>query len=235
MAGRLNKLIVKQFFDNETSSYTYLVGNKNGNATLIDPVKKNTQQYGEKLKELELDLIYAFDTHIHADHVTGLGELRDKFGCETIMGSQSKVHCISRTVDDNDDILFDELTFTAIYTPGHTDDSYCYLLKSETNQFLFTGDTLLIKGNGRTDFQNGSSSLLYDSLHNKILSLDNETIIYPAHDYNGAKSSSVKNEKKFNERLHMDKKTFIEFMGNLKLGDPKLMDIAIPLNLECGL
>ncbi|MBT4695495.1 MAG: MBL fold metallo-hydrolase, partial [Alphaproteobacteria bacterium] len=133
------------------------------------------------------------------------------------------------------DILFDELTFTAIYTPGHTDDSYCYLLKSETNQFLFTGDTLLIKGNGRTDFQNGSSSLLYDSLHNKILSLDNETIIYPAHDYNGAKSSSVKNEKKFNERLHMDKKTFIEFMGNLKLDDPKLMDIAIPLNLECGL
>ena len=151
------------------------------------------------------------------------------------MGVQSKVNCVSRTVKDSDVILFDELSFTAIYTPGHTNDSYCYLLKSETNQFLFTGDTLLIKGNGRTDFQNGSSSLLYDSLHNKILSLDNETIIYPAHDYNGAKSSSVKNEKKFNERLHMDKKTFIEFMGNLKLDDPKLMDIAIPLNLECGL
>ena len=228
-------MLIEQFFDKESSSFTYLIASNEGGALLIDPLKNNLNKYEERIDFLKLNLIYALDTHIHADHITGLGGLREKTGCETIMGVQSKVNCVSRTVKDSDVILFDELSFTAIYTPGHTNDSYCYLLKSETNQFLFTGDTLLIKGNGRTDFQNGSSSLLYDSLHNKILSLDNETIIYPAHDYNGAKSSSVKNEKKFNERLHMDKKTFIEFMGNLKLGDPKLMDIAIPLNLECGL
>lgn len=228
-------MLIEQFFDKESSSFTYLIASNEGGALLIDPLKNNLNKYEERIDFLKLNLIYALDTHIHADHITGLGGLREKTGCETIMGVQSKVNCVSRTVKDSDVILFDELSFTAIYTPGHTDDSYCYLLKSETNQFLFTGDTLLIKGNGRTDFQNGSSSLLYDSLHNKILSLDNETIIYPAHDYNGAKSSSVKNEKKFNERLHMDKKTFIEFMGNLKLDDPKLMDIAIPLNLECGL
>ena len=228
-------MLIEQFFDKESSSFTYLIASNEGGALLIDPLKNNLNKYEERIDFLKLNLIYALDTHIHADHITGLGGLREKTGCETIMGVQSKVNCVSRTVKDSDVILFDELSFTAIYTPGHTNDSYCYLLKSETNQFLFTGDTLLIKGNGRTDFQNGSSSLLYDSLHNKILSLDNETIIYPAHDYNGAKSSSVKNEKKFNERLHMDKKTFIEFMGNLKLDDPKLMDIAIPLNLECGL
>jgi glyoxylase-like metal-dependent hydrolase (beta-lactamase superfamily II) len=228
-------LLIEQFFDKESSSFTYLIASNEGGALLIDPLKNNLNKYEERIDFLKLNLIYALDTHIHADHITGLGGLREKTGCETIMGVQSKVNCVSRTVKDSDVILFDELSFTAIYTPGHTNDSYCYLLKSETNQFLFTGDTLLIKGNGRTDFQNGSSSLLYDSLHNKILSLDNETIIYPAHDYNGAKSSSVKNEKKFNERLHMDKKTFIEFMGNLKLDDPKLMDMAISLNLECGL
>ena len=228
-------MLIEQFFDKESSSFTYLIASNEGGALLIDPLKNNLNKYEERIDFLKLNLIYALDTHVHADHISGLGDLREKTGCETIMGVQSKVNCVSRTVKDSDVILFDELSFTAIYTPGHTDDSYCYLLKSETNQFLFTGDTLLIKGNGRTDFQNGSSSLLYDSLHNKILSLDNETIIYPAHDYNGAKSSSVKNEKKFNERLHMDKKTFIEFMGNLKLDDPKLMDIAIPLNLECGL
>ncbi len=228
-------MLIEQFFDKESSSFTYLIASNEGGALLIDPLKNNLNKYEERIDFLKLNLIYALDTHIHADHITGLGGLREKTGCETIMGVQSKVNCVSRTVKDSDVILFDELSFTAIYTPGHTNDSYCYLLKSETNQFLFTGDTLLIKGNGRTDFQNGSSSLLYDSLHNKILSLDNETIIYPAHDYNGAKSSSVKNEKKFNERLHMDKKTFIEFMGNLKLDDPKLMDMAISLNLECGL
>ena len=150
------------------------------------------------------------------------------------MGNQSKVSCISRTVSDDDIIFFDELNFRAIHTPGHTDDSYCYLLKSDLRQFLFSGDTLLIKGNGRTDFQNGDPSLLYKSLHNKILKLDDETIIYPAHDYNGLKSSSIKNEKNLNERLHMDESTFIDFMNNLKLENPKLMDVAIPLNLECG-
>tara|TARA_B100001059_G_scaffold129341_1_gene129232 strand:- start:10 stop:702 length:693 start_codon:yes stop_codon:yes gene_type:complete len=227
-------LLIEQFFDKESSSFTYLIASNEGKALLIDPLKNNLNKYEERIDFLKLNLIYALDTHVHADHISGLGDLREKTGCETIMGFQSKVNCVSRTVKDSDVILFDELSLISIYTPGHTDDSYCYLLKSETNQFLFTGDTLLIKGNGRTDFQNGSSSLLYDSLHNKILNLDNETIIYPAHDYNGAKSSSVKNEKKFNERLHMDKKTFIEFMGNLNLEDPKLMDIAIPLNLECG-
>ena len=229
-------MIFRQFFDSISSTYTYLIASGHGReALIIDPVLEKTDQYIKLLNELELRLVKVIDTHIHADHISGIAELRNKTKCITIMGEQAPADVVSMHVKDNEKIVIEKINLTALYTPGHTDDSYCYLLKSETNQFLFTGDTLLIKGNGRTDFQNGSSSLLYDSLHNKILSLDNETIIYPAHDYNGAKSSSVKNEKKFNERLHMDKKTFIEFMGNLKLDDPKLMDIAIPLNLECGL
>ena len=228
-------MLIEQFFDNESSTYSYLVGSKERNAFIIDPVKKNIKIYEEKLNKLDMNLVYAFDTHIHADHITGLGELREKFGCKTVMGFQSNVICVSKSVKDNEIIVIDELTIRSIYTPGHTDESYSYFLKSDEEQFLFTGDTLLIKGSGRTDFQNGNPSSLYNSLHNKILKLDDETVIYPAHDYNGFKSSTIKKEKLNNERLKMDKETFIKFMNSQKLNKPKLIDIAIPLNLSCGI
>jgi glyoxylase-like metal-dependent hydrolase (beta-lactamase superfamily II) len=226
---------IEQFFDDESSTFSYLIGSKERNACLIDPVKKNIEKYEEKLNNLEMNLVYALDTHIHADHITGLGKLREKFGCETVMGFQSNVSCVSRLIKDNEIILIDELSIRSIYTPGHTDDSYSYLLKNNEEQFLFTGDTLLIGGSGRTDFQNGNPSSLYNSLHNKLLKLDDETIIYPAHDYEGFKSSTIKKERLNNKRLQMNKETFIKSMNNQKLNKPKLIDIAIPLNLSCGI
>tara|TARA_B100000676_G_scaffold194769_1_gene191421 strand:+ start:3051 stop:3620 length:570 start_codon:yes stop_codon:yes gene_type:complete len=187
------------------------------------------------LKEFNLELKYAIDTHVHADHITALGNLRDIYDCKTIMGEQSKVNCISQSISDGENLYLDEIKIKAIYTPGHTDDSYCYLLNDNEKQFLFSGDTLLIKGNGRTDFQNGDPSLLFESLHEKILILDDETIIYPAHDYKGFKSTTIKEEKINNHRLSMDKNTFINFMNSLNLETPKLIDIAVSLNKECGI
>jgi glyoxylase-like metal-dependent hydrolase (beta-lactamase superfamily II) len=212
-----------------------LIASKLDNAILIDPVKEEIKKYQKKLKEFNLKLKYAIDTHVHADHITALGNLRDIYNCETIMGEQSKVNCVSQFMSDNEILYLDEIKIKAIYTPGHTDDSYCYLLNANEKQFLFSGDTLLIKGNGRTDFQNGDPSNLFESLHKKILILDDETIVYPAHDYKGVKTSTIKEEKLNNHRLNMDKDTFINFMNNLELETPKLIDLAVPLNKECGI
>jgi glyoxylase-like metal-dependent hydrolase (beta-lactamase superfamily II) len=151
------------------------------------------------------------------------------------MGEQSNVDCVSRSITDETIFFLDEIRVKALYTPGHTDDSYCYLLNENKKQFLFSGDTLLIKGNGRTDFQNGCSSNLFESLHKKILILDDETTVYPAHDYKGFKSTTIKEEKLNNHRLNMDKDTFINFMNNQELEAPKLIDLAVPLNKECGI
>ena len=228
-------MLFKQFKHEETSTYSYLIASKLDNAILIDPVKEEIKKYQKKLKEFNLKLKYAIDTHVHADHVTALGNLRDIYDCETIMGEQSKVNCVSQFISDNEILYLDEIKIKAIYTPGHTDDSYCYLLNASEKQFLFSGDTLLIKGNGRTDFQNGDPSNLFESLHKKILILDDETIVYPAHDYKGVKSTTIKEEKLNNHRLNMDKDTFINFMNNLELEAPKLIDLAVPLNKECGI
>ncbi len=234
MEGGL-KLLIKQFSHKETSTYSYLIASNFNNAILIDPVKDEIERYKKKLEEFNLKLKYAIDTHIHADHVTALGDLRNIYNCETIMGEQSNVDCVSRSITDETILFLDEIRIKALYTPGHTDDSYCYLLNENKKQFLFSGDTLLIKGNGRTDFQNGCSSNLFESLHKKILILDDETIVYPAHDYKGVKSTTIKEEKLNNHRLNMDKDAFINFMNNLELETPKLIDLAVPLNKECGI
>lgn len=234
MEGRL-KLFFKQFFHKETSTYSYLVASKLNNAILLDPVKSEIKNYQENFKDFNLELKYAIDTHIHADHITALGDLREIYNCETIMGEQSNVDCVSQSISDGKIFFLDELGIKAIYTPGHTDDSYCYLFNNGKKQFLFSGDTLLINGSGRTDFQNGNPSHLFESLHSKILTLDEETIVYPSHDYNGLRSTSIKKEKLNNHRLKMGKDTFINFMNNLNLETPKLIDIAIPLNKECGI
>ena len=234
MEGEL-KLLLRQFKHKATSTYSYLIASKLNNAILIDPVKEEIKKYQKKLKEFNLKLKYAIDTHVHADHITALGDLRDIYDCKTIMGEQSKVNCVSQSISDGENLYLDEIKIKAIYTPGHTDDSYCYLLNDNKKQFLFSGDTLLIKGNGRTDFQNGDPSNLFESLHKKILILDDETIVYPAHDYKGVKTSTIKEEKLNNHRLNMDKDAFINFMNNLELETPKLIDLAVPLNKECGI
>lgn len=234
MEGRL-KLFFRQFFHKETSTYSYLVASKLNNAILLDPVKSEIKNYQENFKDFNLELKYAIDTHIHADHITALGDLREIYNCETIMGEQSNVDCVSQSINDGTIFFLDELMIKAIYTPGHTDDSYCYLFNNGKKQFLFSGDTLLINGNGRTDFQNGNPGHLFENLHNKILMLGEETIVYPSHDYNGLRSTSIKKEKLNNHRLKMDRDTFINFMNNLNLETPKLIDIAIPLNKECGI
>ena len=179
-----------------------------------------------------MKLLKAIDTHIHADHFSALSHLRDNLNCVTVMGEQSNADIVSIRIKDNDNISIDGITLKAIYTPGHTNDSYCFLM----DNILFTGDTLLIRGTGRTDFQNGSAADLYDSLHNKILTLPDETTIFPGHDYKGMTSSSVLEEKTHNPRVLIKEKTdFINHMDNLKLADPKMMDVAVPANLKLGL
>jgi sulfur dioxygenase len=228
-------MIIKQFFDDDSSSYSYLVASQRNNSFIIDPVKNNTKKYIDSLDKLSLKLTFGFDTHLHADHITALGELRNITNCETIMGIQSDVDCVSKFVRDKEVITVDEIKITALYTPGHTDDSYCYLVNEENDQILFSGDTLLIGGNGRTDFQNGDPDDLFNSLHNIVLRLNDNTIIYPAHDYKGLKSSTIKEEKIHNKRLKMSKGEFISHMNNLNLKEPNLIDTAIPANQECGI
>ena len=165
--------------------------------------------------------------HIHADHVTGAGKLRDKTKCVTIMGEQSKSEVISIKVKDNEKINIENIELTSLYTPGHTDCSYSFFMKDR----VFTGDTLLINGTGRTDFQNGSSYDAYDSLFKKILKLPEKTLVYPAHDYNGKTHSTIEEEKNNNPRLQVKSaEEYAEIMSNLKLSNPKMMDIAVPAN-----
>ncbi|MCF6767160.1 MBL fold metallo-hydrolase [Thiotrichales bacterium 19S11-10] len=226
-------MIFKQLFDFDTFTYTYLIASGVGReGIIIDPVKDKTLEYETLIKELDLKLIAAIDTHVHADHITALGVLRDRLNCQSIMGEQSKAECVSVKVKEDEVINFDGLKLKAIYTPGHTDDSYSFLL----NNLLFTGDTLLIRGTGRTDFQNGDSYAQYDSIMHKLFTLDEETLVYPAHDYNGRTSSSIYEEKNFNPRLKVkNADEYAEIMANLNLPNPKYMDIAVPANLACGL
>jgi rhodanese-related sulfurtransferase len=184
------------------------------------------------LRELELKLVKAVDTHLHADHVTGLGELRDRTHCMTIMGDQSKADVVAMRVADGDKVTIEGLSLDVMYTPGHTDDSYSYLMGDR----VFTGDTLLIRGTGRTDFQNGSSRAQYESIFNRLLKLPDETLVFPAHDYKGDTVSTIGEEKRYNPRLQVRSvDEYIELMANLKLPNPKMMDVAIPANMHVGL
>ena len=223
-------MIFEQLFDTKSSTYTYIISSGKGReALIIDPVINETDEYIKILKNLDLKLVKVIDTHIHADHITGLNELNKRTKCTRIMGEKSKSEVIDLRIKDNEKINIENIELKAIYTPGHTDCSYSYLM----NDRIFTGDALLINGTGRTDFQNGSSYDAYDSLFNKLLKLPEKTLVYPAHDYNGKKSSTIENEKNNNPRLQVSsKEEYAEIMNNLKLEDPKMMDIAVPANVK---
>lgn len=225
-------MLFRQLFERESSTYTYLLAaRKGGEALLIDPVKEEVGKYLQLIMELDLRLVFAVDTHVHADHVTGLGELRTATSCATIMGAESKAECVSRKVTDSELIKLDGLELRALYTPGHTDDSYSFVAKDR----VFTGDTLLIRSTGRTDFQNGDPRAQYESLFGKLLRLPDETLVYPAHDYKGWTMSTIGEEKAHNPRLQLrSEREYVELMRGLKLSNPKLMDVAVPANLACG-
>ena len=223
-------MIFEQVFDTKSSTYTYIISSGKGReALIIDPVIEHTDKYIEVLKNLELKLVKVIDTHIHADHVTGLNELNKRTNCTRIMGEKSKSEVIDLRIKDSEKINVENIELKAIYTPGHTDCSYSYLM----NDRVFTGDTLLINGTGRTDFQNGSSEDAYDSIFHKLLKLPKDTLVYPAHDYNGKKFSTIENEKNNNPRLQVSsKEEYAEIMSNLNLVNPKMMDVAVPANLK---
>ncbi|HJL58011.1 MAG: MBL fold metallo-hydrolase [Pelagibacteraceae bacterium] len=226
-------MIFRQFFDNISSTYTYLISSGNGReAVIIDPVFENTDQYIQLLNQLELRLVKVIDTHIHADHVSGISSLRDKTKCVTVMGERAPGDVVSMRVKDNESVKIEDINLKAIYTPGHTDDSYSFLM----NDRVFTGDALLIKGTGRTDFQNGSTKDSYNSLFERLLKLPEETYVYPAHDYKGESVSTIGEEKKFNPRLQVSSiEEYAQIMDNLKLDNPKQMDVAVPKNRNMGL
>lgn len=229
-------MIFRQLFEQESSTYTYLIAcEQTGMAALIDTVKSEVPKYLQLLRELNLTLVYALDTHTHADHITGAGELRDLTGCTTLLGEEAHSSCVSHALRDNEKIAIGELLLTALYTPGHTDDSYTFHLIDGDEQYLFTGDTLLIRGTGRTDFQNGSARDQYQSLFGKLLRLPETTWVYPGHDYKGWMRSTIGEEKAHNPRLQVkDVTAYVELMNNLQLPNPKLMDIAVPANRACG-
>ena len=225
-------MIFKQVFDTKTSTYTYLIASAKGReAIIIDPVLENVGNYINLLKELDLRLVKVIDTHIHADHVTGATKLKEATSCTTIMGEHTPADTVEIKVKDNDRIYIDDLSIKSIYTPGHTSESYSFLL----NNCLFSGDTLLINGTGRTDFQNGSSKDSYHSIFDKLLKLPEDTLLYPGHDYNGKKVSTIGNEKKFNPRLQVNNvDEYIEIMSNLNLSKPELMDSNVSRNIKLG-
>ena len=226
-------MLFRQLFDATSCTYTYLIASRRGGeALLIDPVLDKVDRYLQLLAELDLRLIKAIDTHVHADHITGLGALRDRTRCITVMGERSGVDVVSLRVGDGDIVAIEGIALTALYTPGHTDDSYSFLMDDR----VFTGDTLLIRGTGRTDFQHGDARAQYDSLFNKLLRLPDDTLIYPAHDYKGDTVSTIGEEKAYNPRLQVSSvDAYVEIMDNLNLANPKMMDVAVPANLRIGL
>jgi len=221
-------MIFNQLFDDKSSTYTYIISSGKGReALIIDPVIEHTKKYIKILKDLELKLVKVIDTHIHADHISGLNELNKQTECTRIMGEESESEVIDLRVKENEKVKIEGVELITLYTPGHTKCSYSYLM----NDRVFTGDTLLINGSGRTDFQGGSAMEQYDSIFNKLLKLPNKTLVYPAHDYNGKKFSTVENERNNNPRLQVSSPDeYIQIMNNLKLANPKMMDIAVPAN-----
>ncbi|MCK5880640.1 MAG: MBL fold metallo-hydrolase [Sinobacterium sp.] len=229
-------MLLRQLFDHDTYTYTYLLGcERTGEAAIIDPVVGNVDHYLQLIKELGLTLKVALDTHVHADHITALGKLRELTQCATRVGNKGDVDCADDGLEDGGLVMIGDIDISVIYTPGHTNDSYCFHVSSEGNGLIFSGDTLLIRGNGRTDFQNGDAGQLFDSLHSKLMLLPDSTIVCPGHDYKGNTVSSIGEERLHNPRLQIKERAdFIEFMGNLKLANPKYMDVAVPANLACG-
>jgi glyoxylase-like metal-dependent hydrolase (beta-lactamase superfamily II)/rhodanese-related sulfurtransferase len=226
-------MIFRQLFDSSSSTYTYLLASRHGGeALIIDPVLERVDRYIQLLKELDLRLVKAIDTHLHADHITGLEALRERTRCITVMGEQTKADVVSIRVADGDAVDIEGLSLEALYTPGHTDDSYSYIMGDR----VFTGDTLLIRGTGRTDFQNGDARAQYESLFDRLLRLPHETLVYPAHDYKGDTVSTIGEEKAFNPRLQVKSvDEYVDLMNNLHLPNPKMMDVAVPATMRIGL
>jgi sulfur dioxygenase len=226
-------MIFRQLFDSTSGTYSYLLASrKGGEALIIDPVLEKVDRYLQLVRELDLKLVKAVDTHIHADHITGLGALRDRTHCITVMGENAKVDVVSMRVTEGDKLTIEGVALDVLYTPGHTDDSYSFLMGDR----VFTGDTLLIRGTGRTDFQNGSARAQFDSLFNKLLKLPEETLVYPAHDYKGDTVSTIGEEKRYNPRLQVKSvDEYVDLMSRLNLPNPKMMDVAVPANMRVGL
>jgi glyoxylase-like metal-dependent hydrolase (beta-lactamase superfamily II) len=223
-------MIFEQLFDQKSSTYTYILSSGKGReALIIDPVLEHTNEYIKVLEKLELKLVKVIDTHIHADHISGILELSKRTKCSKIMGEKSKSEVLDIRVKDNEKIKIENIELISMYTPGHTDCSYSFLMKDR----VFTGDTLLINSTGRTDFQSGSSFDAYDSLFNKLLKLPEKTLVYPAHDYKGKKYSTIETEKNKNPRLQVSSaEEYAEIMNNLNLESPKMIDIAVPANVK---
>lgn len=230
-------MLFRQLFDSASSTYTYLLADrKTGDAVLIDPVREHMDSYLRLLDELELKLVMAVDTHVHADHITALGLLRETTGCVTYMGQQAQADCVSARFSDGEKLRFGSYELEAIYTPGHTDDSYSFYLDDNGQHYVFTGDTLLIRGTGRTDFQNGDAHQQYRSLFERLLSLPGDTAVFPAHDYKGWTTSSIAEERLHNPRLQVASEAeYVQLMHALKLPNPRLMDVAVPANRACGM
>ena len=226
-------MIFRQLFDSVSGTYTYLLASRRGGeALIIDPVIEKVDRYLQLIGELDLRLVKAVDTHLHADHVTGLGALRDRTQCITVMGEQTKADVVSMRLSEGEKLTVEGVCLDVLYTPGHTDDSYSYLMGDR----VFTGDTLLIRGTGRTDFQNGDPRAQYESIFNKLLKLPEDTLVFPAHDYKGDSVSTIGEERAFNPRLQVKSvDEYVALMNNLKLPNPKMMDVAVPANMKVGL
>ena len=225
-------MIFKQVFDKKSSTYTYLIASSKGReALIIDPVLENVEDYIKLMTELNLMLVKVIDTHIHADHVTGASKLKNITKCSTIMGENTPAETVEIKIKDDEYINLDNLKIRAMYTPGHTSDSYSFLM----DNYLFSGDTLLINGTGRTDFQNGNAKDAYNSIFNKLLKLPDETLLYPAHDYKGEKKSTIGKEKKQNPRLQVNNvDEYIEIMNNLNLKRPAQLEFNVSKNINLG-
>ena len=226
-------MIFRQLFDSMSNTYAYLLASRRGGeALIIDPVLERVDRYLRLIADLDLRLVKAVDTHLHADHITGLGALRDRTRCVTVMGEQSKVDVVAMRLADGDRLCIEGISLDVLYTPGHTDDSYSFVMADR----VFTGDTLLIRGTGRTDFQNGDARAQYQSLFGRLLRLPEETLVYPAHDYKGDTVSTIGEEKRCNPRLQVRSvEEYVALMNGLDLPNPKLMDVAVPANLRQGL
>src|SRR2546421_1972494 len=226
-------MLFRQLFDSASGTYSYLLASRRGGeALIIDPVIEKVDRYLQLMKELDLKLVKAVDTHLHADHITGLGALRDRTQCITVMGEHSKVDVVSMRLAEGDKLQIEGISLDVLYTPGHTDDSYSFVLPDR----VFTGDTLLIRGTGRTDFQNGDPRAQFESIFGRLLRLPDETMVYPAHDYKGDTVSTIGEERTFNPRLQIRSvDEYVDLMNNLKLPNPKMMDVAVAAHLRVGL
>ena len=230
-------MLFRQLFEPQSSAYTYLIGcDESSEAVLIDPVFETVERDLKLLNELGLTLKYTIETHLHADHVTGASRLRTLTGCSCAAPEKSGAAHVDLPVREGESIRVGGLELQPLYTPGHTDDHYSYLLESDGPARVFSGDALLIDGCGRTDFQNGDAAMLYRSVHEKLFTLPGETLVYPGHDYQQRRVSSIGQESDRNPRLGGGRslEEFVAIMAGLNLPRPKKMDVAVPANRECG-